>query len=81
MSCCQCPKSENGYWMISCCKGECKRCKEPSIAIPNLESKQEVTYYQYEVTHTPYASKKDGQEKIYVKTERVKHRIDILTLY
>ena len=79
---CQCPKSENGYWQLQCCTGSCKKCENDSdVDIPNLDDKDLVTYYQFEVTKTEYLSKKTGTMKESTRTERVDKSKPVVEIY
>ena len=75
MNSCTCPRSENGYYQYICCQGRCSNCKNIELPlIPQLTSENTKTFYQFELTKTPYTCKKTGTEKISLKTERIEHK-------
>ena len=75
MSCCECPKSENGYYQLKCVAGKCKECKghQPlSLKCQNNYSLTKVS--QFELVTREYINKKKEKKKS-EKTERVEYQL------
>ena len=76
MGSCACDKNPNGYWSLKCCLGKCIDCMDiiPE-ELPNLNDTDYISFYNFEVTETPYIEKKTGNRKVSKKCERINHMI------
>ena len=75
MSSCKCLKYQNGYYDWNCVSSKCLKCSSMQPVVLSFQSsKENVSYYQFEITKSLYVKTgKDNNEiiKISEKTEKV----------